>query len=166
MPDALAVITRVISEHHAIREHVKLAGDTVNDIEALITLQRANAQWTQSSIAALAEKQNRMRQVISFLEQGLKNHFAFEEKALPPLFGNLLMKAIMHEHHEISRQIEHAKTTLTDIKLEGLEQRELLSKKSQIQKTISSICQEVEEHAYHEETILNMMKKALEEDKA
>ena len=60
MPDALAVITRAISEHHAIREHVKLAGDTVNDIEALITLQRAHAQWTQSSISALAEKQNQM----------------------------------------------------------------------------------------------------------
>ena len=43
MPDTAAVITRATSEHHAIREHVKLAGDTVNDIEALLTLQRANS---------------------------------------------------------------------------------------------------------------------------
>ncbi len=166
MPDALAVIRRAISEHHAIREHIKLAGDTVNDIEALITLQRANAQWTQSSIGALTEKQNRMQQAISFLEQGLKNHFAFEEEALPPLFGELLMKAILHEHHEISRQIKRAKTTLSNIKLEGLEPRKLLSKKSQIQRTINRICQTVEEHAHHEEIILNMMKKALEKNAA
>ena len=166
MPDALAVITRAISEHHAIREHVRLAGDTVNDIEALITLQRANASWAQSSIGDLIEKQNRMQQAISFLEQGLKNHFTLEEKALPPLFGDLLMKAILNEHRKISEQIESAKTTLSNIKLEGLEQQELLSKKSQIQGTINHLCQAVEEHAHHEEIVLNMMKKALEENTA
>src|SRR4030042_2580336 len=85
MPDVLAVITRIISEHHAIREHVKLAGDTVNDIEALFTLQRTQSGWSQTSITALIEKQNRLLQTISFLEQGLKNHFGFEEKALPSL---------------------------------------------------------------------------------
>jgi len=166
MPDALAVITRAISEHHAIREHIKLAGDTVNDIEALITLQRADAQWTQSSIGALIEKQNRMQQAISLLEEGLKNHFTFEEITLPPLFGDLLMKAILHEHYAISKQIESVKTTLSNIKLEGLKQQELLSKKSQIQGTINHLCQAVEEHAHHEEVVLNMMKKAVEENTA
>lgn len=166
MPDALAVISRAISEHRAIREHVKLAGDTVNDIEALLTLQRAQAGWTQSSIEALTVKQNQMQQALSFLEEGLKNHFAFEEKAFPPLFGNLLMSAILQEHHEISRQIESAKTTLANMKLEGLEHRELLLKKSQIQEMIGDICQAVEEHAHHEEIVLNMMKKVLEEHKA
>jgi hypothetical protein len=46
--------------------------------------------------------------------------------------------------------------------LEGLDQRKLLSKKSVIQQNVNSLCQTVEEHAQHEETILNMMKKALE----
>ncbi len=166
MPDALAILTRAISEHHAIREHVKLAGDTVNDIEALITLQRADAGWSQSSLTTLMENQNRMQQAISFLEQGLKNHFAFEEEALPLLFGELLMKAILHEHHQIQSQIESTKTVTNDIKLEGLEQRELLSKKSQIQKIINNVCQAVEEHAHREEIILNTMKNTLEKDKA
>jgi hypothetical protein len=35
MPDALATVTKTISEHHAISGHIKLAGDTVNDIAAL-----------------------------------------------------------------------------------------------------------------------------------
>jgi hypothetical protein len=35
MPGALATVTRMISEHHAIRSHIKLAGDTVNDMGAL-----------------------------------------------------------------------------------------------------------------------------------
>ena len=166
MPDALAVITRVISEHHTIREHVKLAGDTVNDIEALFTLHRAQSGWSQTSITALIEKQNQLLQTISFLDQGLKNHFGFEEKALPPLFGELLMKAILHEHHEIDRQIETAKTTLANTKLEGLGQQELLSKRTVIQQNINNLCQAVEEHASHEEIVLSIIKKALEGNKA
>ena len=122
MPEALAIITRAISEHHVIREHVKLAGDTVNDIEALVTIDRAQSGWSQSSLGALADKQTQMQQAISFLEQGLKNHFAFEEEALLPLFGKLMAKAILHEHHKISQQIENTKTALTNIKLEGLSQ--------------------------------------------
>ena len=162
MLDALAIITRVISEHRSIREHVKLAGDTVNDMEALLTLQDANAGWTQSSMGALSEKQDRVRQAISFLDEGLKNHFAFEEDTLTPLFGDLLMKAVLQEHHEISRKIESAKTILTSLKFEELEQRELLFKKSQMREMVSGIRQVVEEHAQHEQTILDMMKKALE----
>lgn len=166
MSDVSAVITRVISEHQNIREHVKLAGDTVNDIETLLTLQKEQAGWSQSSIAELTEKQDRMQQAISFLEQGLKNHFAFEEKDVLPLFGKLLARAILHEHHEILRQIESAKTTLANMKLEGLEQQDLLSNKSQIQETVSHLGHAVEEHAHHEEIVLNMMKKALEENRA
>ena len=162
MPDTSAVITKVISEHHAIRGHIKLVGDTVNDIEALVTLERAHAEWTQSSITALIEKQNRMQQAMSLLEQGLKNHFAFEEDALLPLLSELLAKAIVHEHHGISRQIDGAKTMLANMKLERAEQRELLSQKSEAQGIINHLCQSVEEHTQHEETIMNMMKKALQ----
>jgi hypothetical protein len=32
MSDALAIVARVVSEHHAIRRHVKLTGDTVNEM--------------------------------------------------------------------------------------------------------------------------------------
>lgn len=137
----------------------------MNDIEALLTLQRTQSGWSQTSITALVEKRDQLLQMISFLEEGLKNHFDFEEEALPLLFGKLLMKAIMHEHHKISGQIGSAKTTLANIELEGLDQRELFSKKSVIQQSIDSLCQTVEEHAQHEEAILGMMKKALERDK-
>ena len=162
MADALAVITRAISEHHAIRQHVRLAGDSVNDIEALITVQRAQTGWSQSSIAALEEKRNQMQQAISFLDEGLRNHFGFEERALPPFFGDLLMKAILREHHTIAGQIEGARAAVSNITLEGLEQRALLSQKSAIQAAVNQLCQAIEEHAQHEEIILSMMKKALE----
>ncbi len=163
MPDALEVITRAIAEHHAIRGHVRLAGDAVNDIEALFTLQKAYSGWTQSSKQALSAKQDQLQQAMGLLEQGLKNHFTFEKEALAPLFGELLMRAILAEHNNIGRQIESAKTMLATARLEGLSQPELLSKKSEIQQAVNNLCQAVEEHAGHEEIILKMMKQALEE---
>jgi hypothetical protein len=159
----MAVITRVISEHHAIRGHVKLAGDSVNDIEALSTLHRTRSGWSQTSIATLIDKRNELQQAVNFLEQGLKNHFGYEEKVLPSLFGELLMKALLYEHHEITRQIESVKILLNSTKMEGLEQPDLLSKKSEILLNINNLCQAVEEHAGHEEIILNMIKRALEQ---
>lgn len=166
MPDALAVVTRTISEHHAIRKHVKLARDTVNDIEALFTLQGAQTGWTQSSLTALIEKRGQLVQAISFLQQGLRNHFDFEEQALLPLLGELLAKAVVREHNQISMQINDVKAAVAGMQLEGLEPRELISRKSLIEQHISNLRRMVEEHTLHEEAILKMMKDALEANTA
>ena len=163
MLDNLAIISRVLDEHHTIRGNVKLVGESVNDLEALFSLRKAYADWTQSSIDTLVEKQKKLQQIVSFLEEGLKNHFAFEEKALAPLFGELLMQALIFEHREIKGRLEEAKSVVADTQLVKLSREELLSKKSHIQQVISGICQMVEEHATKEEIILKMMKVALEE---
>jgi hypothetical protein len=162
MADNLAIVNRAIEEHHAIRGHVKLVGDSVNDLEALFSLQKARPVWILSSPEALAEKKNRLQQTLSALDEGLKNHFNFEDKLFPPLFGELLMQALKIEHRGIKNQIEGAKSLVAKIKLEGLSQKELLSKKSQIQQKVEDILQSVEEHATKEETILKMLKKTLE----
>ncbi len=164
MPDIAAVIKRVIAEHHSIREHVKLTEDTVNDIEALYSLHSAQSGWSQTSITALTEKQDQLLQTVSFLEQGLRNHFSFEEKALPAIFGQLLMRAFLHQHDELDGKIDVVSTALANIKLQGEGQREMFSRRSAIQENIDSLCNTVEEHANHEEIILNMMKEALDEE--
>ena len=161
MPDALEVITKVISEHRKITNHTKLAGDTMNDIDALFTLWRTQnkAGWSMTSDTEVIKKRGQLLQTINLLKDGLKNHFGYEEEVLPLVFGELLMKAILREHHEILEQIENAKTTL--INLEGLDQDELFSKELVVLQIIQNLCQTVEDHAHHEETALNMMKKAL-----
>ena len=161
MPDALEVITRVISEHSKVTEHIKLAGDTMNDIDALFTLQKTQykAGWSMTSDTELMKKRAQLLQTINLLEDGLKNHFGYEEEVLPPLFGELIMNGILREHHEILGQIENAKTTI--INLEGLGQDELFSKELVVLQIIQNLCQTVEDHAHHEEAALNMMKKGL-----
>ena len=161
MPDALEVITKVISEHRKITNHTKLAGDTMNDIDALFTLRKTQykAGWNMTSDTEVIKKRGQLLQTINLLKDGLKNHFGYEEEVLPPLFGELIMNGILREHHEILGQIENAKTTI--INLEGLGQDELFSKELVVLQIINNLSQTVEDHAHHEETALNMMKKAL-----
>ncbi len=163
MADNLTIINRVIQEHQRIRSNLKLVGESTNDLEAMFSLQQAYSGWTLSSMEVINEKQKQLQQTVSFLDEGLNNHFAFEERALPPLFGELLMQALLLEHQEIRKEIGKAKSLVADTRLTDLSQEKLTLQKSRIQQLINAISQTLEEHAAREETILNMMKKALEE---
>ena len=162
MLDNLAIINKVIEEHQAIRGHIKLVGDSIPDQEALAALEQAHADFIPGRLEVLTGKQDRLQQTLSFLDEGLKNHFAFEEKALPPLLGELPMRGLVLEHREIKNKIDKAKSIVASTKLEGLSREELLSREAHIQQVITSICQLVEEHAAKEEAILDMVQRALE----
>jgi hemerythrin len=163
MQDKLTLVKRITAEHQAIKGHVKLVGDSVSDNEALAALQKAHTDFIPGRLEIVSEKQKKLQQTMSTLEEGLKNHFAFEEKALPPLLGELLMQALVLEHSEIKDEINQVKSAVADSKLEELSREELLSRESQIQQMIDNICQLIEEHATKEEAVLEMLQKALEE---
>jgi len=160
--DALAIIDRVIAEHHKIMNNIKLAGDSMNDIEASFLISNAYSGWTQSSAADLGNKRDHLMQAVSALVQGLTVHFGYEEKYLPPLFGELLMKALIYEHQKARRQMEIAKKSVTDLDIDHLDRQELVRQKTLVQDNISHLMQSIEEHAGHEEIILNMIKNGLE----
>ncbi len=162
MSDNLAIIHRVIEEHRYIRGHIKLIGDSVGDLEAMFSLQQVRSGWIQSSIDTLVDKQKKLQQSMNFLDEGLKNHFGFEEEVLPPLFGELLMQALLLEHREIKGEISKAKSMINEARLEGLSQEEMLDKKSRLQQVIDNVCRVVEEHAAREEIMLHMMERSLE----
>ncbi|MDD4876444.1 MAG: hypothetical protein PHQ86_04850 [Dehalococcoidales bacterium] len=166
MPNALEVITRVISEHSKITDHTKLAGDTMNDIDAFFTLEttKRKAAWSATSVAELIKKRDQLLHTIDLLEDGLKNHFGYEEEVLPLVLGELLMKPILHEHQGILGQIDNAKTNL--INLERMSRDELFSNRTEVLQSVNNLCQTVKDHAHHEETALNAMRKFLEENSA
>jgi hypothetical protein len=163
MPDELAIINRVIEEHATIKGHVKLVGDSVTDHEALASLEKARADWIPGRPEILSEKQKKLQQTISSLEEGLGNHFALEERSLPPLLGELLMQSLVLEHRKIKKEIDVVKSMAAGIKLEGLSRDELLAKESQMQQMVDKLRQLVEEHATREEIILDMIQSALAE---
>jgi hypothetical protein len=163
MPDELAIINRIIEEHATIKGHVKLVGDSVTDHEALASLEKARADWIPGRPEILSEKQKKLQQTISSLEEGLGNHFALEERSLPPLLGELLMQSLVLEHRKIKKEIDVVKSMAAGIKLEGLSRDELLAKESQMQQMVDKLRQLVEEHATREEIILDMIQSALAE---
>ncbi len=163
MVDNLAIISRVIQEHQTIRGHIKLVGDSISDQEALTSLTATSPDWIPGRLEIMAEKQKRLQKTMSSLDEGLKNHFALEEKDLPPLLGELFMRALVLDHREIEKALDEAKSIIADIKLESLNREELLSQESGIKQIVDDICQLVEEHAGREEVVLEMVQKVLEE---
>jgi hypothetical protein len=142
---------------------MKLTGESVTDEEALTALEKARADWIPGRPEAVSAKQGRLQQAIGFLDEGLKNHFAFEENVFPSLLGDTLARAITLEHEGIRRELEETKPVAADIRLEGLSREDLLAEEARWQQRIDVVSQLVEEHARKEELILDMVRRVLEE---
>lgn len=163
MADNLEIIKRIIEEHRAIKYHMKLAGDSITDREALALLEKACADFIPGRSSTVSETHTEVQQAIYLLEAGLNTHFYFEEKYLPPLLGEIIFNALVLEHKEILAEIERAKSTVAHIHLEGLSREDLMRKEGDIQQSMNGVRELVEEHAAREETVLEMLRHALEE---
>ena len=163
--DYLAKINEILEEHRTIRSGVKLVGDSVSDQEALASLKSMRSDWTPGRLELISEKQRKLKQTMSFLEDGLRNHFAKEEDVLPALLGEFLMRSLLLEHQKIIGKIDEAGLVATNSKLEGLTEAELESKDSEIKQKISDFSRRLEEHADKEELMLEMVIRALKAGK-
>jgi hypothetical protein len=161
MSESAEIINKAISEHHKLKENPPLASESITDVEALFLLSQAYAGWAQSSVRELPAKQKQLLQTFTAVERGLKRHWSFEEKELPPLFGEILMKAFIFEHNEIAERLKIAKSALSGSKFEGLSQMEILARKAVLEATVNHVIQAIEEHNRHEETIFKMIKKVV-----
>ena len=162
--DFLEIIQRAIEEHRKVRSNLSVMGAAVNDLEALFSLQKAHANWAQASVDALAENLGRLEQTIDALDTGLNNHFGFEERYLPPVFGETLMKALLFEHNEVRGKVADCRA-FTQTNVKGLPQEKLLAHRSALQQKISDLTQTVEGHASREETVFFMLERALKAEK-
>ncbi len=124
-------------------------------------LSQAYAGWSQAIVRELPAKQDQLLQTLTAVERGLKQHWRYEEKELPPLFGETLMKAFVFEHNEIAEQLEIAISALSSAKLKGLPEPEMLARKTVLEATINRVIQAIEEHNRHEEIIFKMIKKVV-----
>ncbi len=83
---------------------------------------------------------------------------------MPPLLGDLLMRAIEQQHREILGEIGEAKSIVADARPEELSREDLLVEESRIRQRIGVISRKVEDHAEREELILEMVRTVLEEE--
>jgi hypothetical protein len=163
MENYLAIINKVIAEHQTIRSHIKLVGDSIPDREALAGLEKTRADWVPGKPEVLSESQNKLVQAISYLEEGLRNHFTFEQNAFPPLLGDLFMRAILLDHEEIMKEIKEDRVITAETGLGGLSREDLLDRESKIRQAVDDLGRLIDEHAGREEVILDMLRRALED---
>jgi hypothetical protein len=163
MDDAKYIIDKIIEEHHKIRDNIKLAGDSLNDVEAAFSLSKAYSGWTQSSAGELANKKDMLIRALSALEAGLDAHFGYEEKYLPPLFGDLLMKGLLHEHGKVRGNVAAAKKNVAGMEIDLSDSQKLLVRKTVVQESVNHLLQSIEEHAGHEETVFLMIRGGMED---
>ncbi len=161
MSDFLSKINEIIEEHRTIGSSVKLVGDSLSDQEALASLKSVRSDWPPGRWELMSEKQRKLMQMMSLLEDGLRNHFSKEEDLLPALLGEFLMQSLLLEHQEISGKIDEVRLLATDSKLEGLTEAELEARDSEIKRKISGFSRLIEEHADKEELMLEMVIRAL-----
>jgi hypothetical protein len=157
MTDYAAVIRRVIEEHRILRQGEAGVNQSINDIGAFFSLQRAYAGWSQSSIDQLAGQQKKLTDTVKNLDQGLRRHFAYEEEALPPIFGQYLMQGLLMEHQDIGARLDKLVSTVAGMHLEGLGQEQSLRERAALQALINEVHGVVEAHAEREEVILKML---------
>jgi len=156
-------VIRVVEEHQAISESLKLVGDSVTDGEALRSLRGARRDWVPGRLEILGKKLEKLQQTLSHLAEGLRNHFAFEEDNLPPLCGDLLMKAILIDHQKIRKKLDEAISIVFNTKLDSLSEEELTSLEPHIKEAVDNVLSVVGEHARKEQVVLEMMRAVLED---
>lgn len=162
MVDELEIINRVIAEHQIIMLNIKGVRSSMADLDALFSLQKAQSGWAQTSVDKLIDQKRLLWDALNLVQKGLNNHFFWEEKALPPLFGEAFIKALIFEHVEIRQQIEQAILMVIESNLERLSQKDLLDKKSRLQAATADVSQMIEQHANLEEQMLRMLRKTFQ----
>lgn len=163
MIESLSTITRVITEHHETRVHVRLVGDSISDEEAVSTLREARSDWIPGRQGAPVDRQEKLQQTLCYVEDGLKNHFAIEETILPLLMDDMLVRALLLDHRRIADKLADARSTVADMRLEGLDREEVLCKEAHIQQLVDHLCHLIEDHTTKEDIVLDMVGRAVQD---
>jgi hemerythrin len=161
MSDYLAKVEEIIAEHRSIRGNIKLVGDSISDQEAINSLRSAGSDFAPGQLEFLSQKQSRLEQTLSYLEEGLQNHFARDEEILPPVLGEFLMRALRLEHEEIVGAIDRARSVAA-VGLEKMDREALQSQDAEIKRVVDSLSRLVEGHADKEDLMLETVKVALD----
>ena len=146
-----AIIKSMIEEHQAIRAHLELLRRSLE----------GGFYSIPKKPCTLADSLKNIQLAMSYLEDGIKNHYTHEEMVMPPLLGEPLMHAIAAEHKEVQHRLDRAKALVADASLKLMSQEEFITKASEIKRVIDDICELIETHSLKEDTMLELLKRAV-----
>jgi len=159
MQNATQVIEQLSGVHEAIRHYVTEIKDDIISLEALS--HQCTGEWSDGQCQFISEKQFDLKQNLQYLEKGLHDHYLKESELLKPLAGEFLMKAINKECHEINKQFEQAKSSISDISRGLPTAKDLTAKTSEARQTLEAFSQLVKDHSRKMDVILKMLRSVI-----
>ncbi len=154
MPDELIIINNLIQEHEAIKEHMQSVSTLAGDWKGMEWDNLTNL--THEQILLLNNKCSNLKHAVASLDEGLKQHWDHEDKGLPGLMGNKLMKSINIEHDEIKKQMNEVNFVISKST-----PQEFLANREYLRHIVSYLSQLITEHEITENSILQLLKKQL-----
>ena len=104
-PNNLSLINDVMHEHEAIDASIKSLRNSNHDLaDAFELVQKSD--WTPDNINLLLDKLSNLKDRLSDLEEGFKNHFKMDEAAFLPMMGDLMVRAIRIEHQNMLKELD------------------------------------------------------------
>jgi hypothetical protein len=161
MEGVAAIIERIIAEHNVILDSFKSAERVANDAAALKGLEKGKDSFMPGRLVS-EEGLNRLEAARAKVDQGLNDHFHWEETTLMEAFlafkaDNLvpLLKTLMAEHHEIRSGLSQLKTLVAELISGGLSHQIWEAKAYDMRAFMTNLHKTVETHAINEQRLLN-----------
>jgi hemerythrin len=163
MPEEIEKVRHLIEEHSIVKDRLRLIGDEINDLEAMKNLQTMRDSVSGTEEVVLGEKLKELKQNVSYISEGLRKHFEDEEKLLPELIGELLTKALLHEHRKIKEDIAALADLSNNATLEEISQQRSPAIMMYIAQIINSLRNKIEEHSSREDAVFQLALVGLQE---
>lgn len=160
--DNLEIIREVRAQHKVIFGQLDSAQDYLNDMQALLRLEKGRSNYTLGIRDTFPQKREELEKIMNPLEQGLRKHYSFEEEYLPPLLGDILTDALIFEHKQLLLDVREACSLISHIRVEGLTRAERMEKDSLIYDRLDSLRYKKLDHLNREESILLTLENLLE----
>lgn len=147
-----SAINSLMDEHKAIRGQMNML------IEIMEHWKTRLASWDISQMDDVARQTvsnnlDGLRMAVRDLDDGLKNHHNHEDEVMPPLVGDLIMKAVRMEHDEMLRRFGVINSVLLDEKIETFIQNGL-----ETLQHIEDLAAYARTHSLREDGILHFLK--------
>lgn len=114
-----------------------------------------------ASVADMANMLLRLRNAVDDISVGLSEHFEFEEKYMPSVFGENVMNAVTFEHDEIRRKLIECQASFRS-KVDAISQESAFEYRSTVESLVGNLVSMIEGHASREELILRMRERVFE----
>lgn len=159
----LEIIRSVMDQHKVLADQIYSVGVSLSDKDALLRLERAQAELAVNFRRPLSERLASLIEHMTVIDQGLRNHYAFEEEKLPPLLGPLLTKALKIEHQDLLSDMQKVMFTIKNTRLEGLSHIDEISQEAIMSSSLRDLQSKKLDHQKREEALLLTLQIILEE---